>query len=55
MRRLVAAALVLGFASTATAQPESAYYGLSVGSFDYSEEPALEVPGEGETGLEERV
>ena len=39
MRRLVAAALVLGFASTATAQPESAYYGLSVGSFDYSEEP----------------
>jgi hypothetical protein len=39
MRRLVAAALVLGFASTATAQPESAYYGLSVGSFDYSEDP----------------
>jgi len=40
MRRLVAAALVLGFASTATAQPESAYYGLSLGSFDYSEESA---------------
>jgi hypothetical protein len=40
MRRVAAAALVLGFASTATAQPESAYYGLALGSFDYSEEPA---------------
>lgn len=38
MRRLVAAALVLGFASTATAQPESAYYGLALGSFDYQED-----------------
>ena len=38
MRRLVAAALVLGFASTATAQPDSAYYGLSLGSFDYEED-----------------
>jgi hypothetical protein len=33
----VAAALVLGFASTATAQQESAYYGLALGSFDYQE------------------
>lgn len=39
MRRLVAAALVFGFASTAAAQPESAYYGLSLGSFDYAEKP----------------
>ena len=38
MRRLVAAALLLGFASTATAQPESAYYGLALGSFEYQED-----------------
>lgn len=44
MRRLVAAALVLGFASTATAQPESAYYGLALGAFDYQEDPAFGLP-----------
>jgi hypothetical protein len=38
MRRLLAAALVLGFAATAAAQPESAYYGLALGSFDYQED-----------------
>lgn len=43
MRRLLAAALVLGFASTAAAQPESAYYGLSLGSFDYAEKPVQPV------------
>ncbi len=43
MRRLVAAALVLGFASTATAQPESAYYGLALGSFDYQEDEVAPV------------
>jgi hypothetical protein len=46
MRRLVAAALILGFASTATAQPESAYYGLALGSFDYQEEPFLTDSGD---------
>lgn len=44
MRRLVAAALVLAFASTATAQPESAYYGLALGSFDYEEDASLGLP-----------
>jgi hypothetical protein len=49
MRRVVAAALVLGFASTATAQPESAYYGLALGSFDYQEEASPGFSGFGDT------
>ncbi|HJR70960.1 MAG TPA: outer membrane beta-barrel protein [Gammaproteobacteria bacterium] len=49
MRRLLAAALVLGFASTAVAQPESAYYGLALGSFDYQEEASPGFSGFGDT------
>jgi hypothetical protein len=37
MRTLLLALLALAVAPTAFAQPESAYYGLALGSFDYEE------------------
>jgi hypothetical protein len=37
MKNLLLALLVLGVASTVEAQPESAYYGLTLGEFDYEE------------------
>jgi hypothetical protein len=37
MRTLLLALLALAVAPTAYAQPESAYYGLALGSFDYEE------------------
>lgn len=37
MKYLLIALLGLGVASTVEAQPESAYYGLSLGEFDYQE------------------
>jgi hypothetical protein len=38
MKYLLLALLALGAASTVQAQPESAYYGLALGTFDYEEE-----------------
>jgi hypothetical protein len=37
MKNLLLALLVLGAASAVEAQPESAYYGLTLGEFDYEE------------------
>jgi opacity protein-like surface antigen len=37
MKYLLLALLVLGVASTVQAQPESAYYGVALGNFDYDE------------------
>jgi hypothetical protein len=38
MKYLLLALLALGLASTVEAQPESAYYGLTLGEFDYQED-----------------
>jgi OmpA-OmpF porin, OOP family len=41
MKQLLLALLVLAVAPLAHAQPESAYYGVSLGAFDYEEEDSL--------------
>ena len=41
MKQLLLALLVLTVAPLAHAQPESAYYGVSLGAFDYEEEDSL--------------
>lgn len=45
MKYLLLALLALGAASTVQAQPESAYYGVALGNFDYEENNFFGFPG----------